>query len=210
MVTRGQLLSEVWEEHKDALTIMALKELANVSVNIHWNDRPDVSEGLVVESNFTLAPLSAMTDKRVRSALKGAANPVLQNGSWHIILKKPSSASGSAGAPQPRLRSLPRRSQRDPALPAPPPRYVPRRDAPSRSRSPHRGPWMSDGDAPDAHDAPVARRDVRDAPAPRVMRPVPKWMLRAPARCPPQRALQAGAVKPCAASPAPWRRSTMS
>ena len=140
MVTCGQLLSEVWEEHKDALTIMALKELANVSVNIHWNDRPDVSEHLVVESNFTLAPLSAMTDKRVRSALKGAANPVLQNGSWHIILKKPSSASGSAGAPQPRLRSLPRRSQRDPALPAPPPRYVPRRDAPSRSRSPHSGP----------------------------------------------------------------------
>ena len=207
MVTRGQLLSEVWEEHKDALTIMALKELANVSVNIHWNDRPDVAEGLVVESNFTLAPLSAMTDKRVRSALKGEANPVLKNGSWHIILKKPSSASGSAGASQPGLQSLATRSRRNPALPAPPPRYVPRRDAPSRSRSPHRSPWMSDGDA---HDAPVARRDVCDAPAPRVMRPVPKWMLRAPARCPPQRALQAGAVKPCAASPASWRRSTMS
>ena len=207
MVTRGQLLSEVWEEHKDALTIMALKELANVSVNIHWNDRPDVSEHLVVESNFTLAPLSAMTDKRVRSALKGAANPVLQNGSWHIILKKPSSASGSAGAPQPGLQSLATRSRRNPALPAPPPRYIPHRDAPSRSRSPRRGPWMY---VRDAHDAPAARRDVCDAPAPRIMRPVPKWMLRAPARYPPQPALQAGAVKPCAASPASWRRSTMS
>ena len=203
MVTRGQLLSEVWEEHKDALTIMALKELANVSVNIHWNDRPDVSEGLVVESNFTLPPLSAMTDKRVRSALKGEANPVLKNGSWHIILKKPSSASGSAGASQPGLQSLATRSRRNPALPASPPRFIPHRDVPSRSRSlriyVH-----------DAHDAPAARRDVCDAPAPRIMRPVPKWMLRAPARYPPQPALQAGAVKPCAASPASWRRSTMS
>ena len=203
MVTRGQLLSEVWEAHKDALTVMALKELANVSVNIHWNDRPDVAEGLVVESNFTLPPLSAMTDKRVRSAPKGEANPVLKNGSWHIILKKPSSASGSACASQPGLQSLATRSRRNPALPAPPPRYVPHRDAPSRSRSPRIY-------VRDAHDAPAARRDVRDAPAPRIMRPVAKWMLRAPARYPPQPALQAGAVKPCAESPASSRRPTMS
>ena len=56
-------------------------------------------------------------------------------------------------------------------------------------------------DVHDAHDAPAARRDVRDAPALRIMRPGAK--LRAPTRHPLRPALLAGAVKPCAESLAP-------
>ena len=198
MVTRGHLLSEVWASHKDALTVMVLSSLADINVNIHWNDRqtPYVAEGLVVESNFTLP------DNGVLSSPKREASPVLKNGSWHIRLKEASSASGSASASQPAgLQSLATRSRRNPALPALRPRFIPHQDAPSRSRSPRIY-------VHDAHDAPAARRDVRDAPAPRILRKDAKH--RAPARYPPQPALQAGAVQPCAESPAPWRRPKMS
>ena len=156
MVSRGQLLAEAWAEHKDALTIMVLKELANVSVHIHWNDRPDVTEGLIVESNFALPSLGA--------------NPVVKHGKWHIVLKEASSASGSAGASQPAgLQSSATRSRRKPASArsrsprihdrdaheAPAARRSRRKPALSRSRSPR----IHDRDA---HDAPAARRDVRD------------------------------------------------
>ena len=177
---------------------MVLSSLANVKVNIHWNDRPEVSEGRVLQSNFTLPRLGDMTDSGVlcthskRGPPKREANPVLENGAWHIILKDTSSASGSASTAQ--VARLATRSRGNPALPASPPRFVPHRDARSRSRSPRTH-------VHDAHDAPAARRDVRDAPARRILRPVAK--LRAPTRYPPQPALQAGAVKPCAESPAP-------
>ena len=120
MVSRGQMLSEVWASHREALTVMVLSSLADVNVNIHWNDRPDVAEGRVVQSNFTLPLLGALTDSGVlcthskRGPPKREANPVLENGAWHIILKDTSSASGSASTAQP--ARLATRSRRNPAL----------------------------------------------------------------------------------------------
>ena len=70
MVSSGQQLTEVWAEHKDALTIMALKELADadVSMNIHWDGSPEVVVGTVLESEFSLPTRSDMTNKRARSS----------------------------------------------------------------------------------------------------------------------------------------------
>ena len=194
MVSRGRELTEFWERHKTELTVMALQTLANIKVNIHWNDRPEVSEGQVLTSNFTLPRLSAMTDggklctHSKRAPPKREANPVLENGAWHIVLKDISSPPGSTSTAQ--VARLATRSRPNPALP--------HRDARSRSRSLRTR-------VHDAHDAPAGRRDVRDAPTLRIMRPVPK--LRAPTRHPlrPSKAawLLAGAVKPCAESPAP-------
>ena len=117
MVSSGQQLTEVWAEHKDALTIMALKELADadVSTNFHWDGSLDVVVGTVLEPVFSLPP----------------------------------------------------------------------RDAPSRSRS---LPIYDDN----AHRAPAARRDVRNAPAPQILQPVPKSCIN---RCRLQPALKAVAVK---------------
>ena len=127
MVSSGQQLTEVWAEHKDALTIMALKELADadVSTNFHWDGSLDVVVGTVLEPEFSLPP----------------------------------------------------------------------RDAPSRSRS---LPICDDN----AHRAPAARRDVRNAPAPQILQPVPKSCFN---RCRLQPALKAVAVKPTS-----LRRPTMS
>ena len=120
-------MTEVWVEHKDALTIMALKELADadVSTNFHWDGSLDVVVGTVLEPEFSLPP----------------------------------------------------------------------RDAPSRSRS-----LRIYGD--NAHRAPPARRDVRNAPAPQILQAVPKRCI---TRYRLQPALQAGAVKRTS-----LRRPTMS
>ena len=163
-------------------------------LHIHRNDRLEVSEGRVLQSNFTLPRPGDMTDSGVlcthskRAPPKREANPVSENGAWHIVFKDISSPPGSTSTAQ--VARLATRSRANPALP--------HRDARSRSRSLRTR-------VHDAHDAPAARRDVRDAPALRIMRPVPK--LRAPTRHPlrPSKAawLLAGAVKPCAESPAP-------
>ena len=127
MVSSGQQLTEVWAEHKDALTIMALKELADadVSTNFHWDGSLGVVVGSVRKPEFSLPP----------------------------------------------------------------------RDAPSRSRS---LPIYDDN----AHRAPVARRDVRNVPAPQIPQAVPKRCIN---RCSLQPALKAGAVQPTS-----LRRPTMS
>ena len=209
MVSSGQQLTEVWAEHKDALTIMCLEELAgaDVSMNVRWEGSPDVVVGTVLESEFSLPTRRDMTKKRARSSPE--ADAVLEHGSWKIILQDTGSTCGSPGASQPGLQGLtpPRASTRKPhrfhqyrrssdvrprpigMAPSPP------RDAPSRSRS-----LRIYGD--DAHRAPAARRDVRNAPAPQILRPVPKRCI---TRYRPQPALQAGAVKPTS-----LRRPTMS
>ena len=161
MVSRGRELIEFWRLHKTELTVMALTSLTNVKVNIHWNDRPEVSEGRVLTSNFTMPRLSAMTDggklctHSKRAPPKREANPVLENGAWHIVLKDISSPPGSTSTAQ--VARLATRSRPNPALP--------HRDARSRSRSLRTR-------VHDAHDAPAARRDVCDAPALRIIRPV--------------------------------------
>ena len=214
MVSSGQQLTEVWAEHKDALTIMALKEFADadVSMNIHWEGSPDVVVGTVLESEFSLPTRRDMTKKRARSSPE--ADAALKNGAWKIILQEASATSCSAGASQAGLQRLtpPRTPTRKPRrfhqyrrssdgrprpigmAPSPP------RDAPSRSRS-----LRIYGD--NAHRAPAARRDVRNAPAPQILQAVPKRCI---TRYRLQPALQAGAVKPCEDTPASWRRLTMS
>ena len=74
MVSSGQQLTEVWAEHKDALTIMALKEFADadVSINIHWEGSSDVVVGTVLESEFSLPTRRDMTKKRARSLEHGS------------------------------------------------------------------------------------------------------------------------------------------
>ena len=66
MVSSGQQLVEVWAEHKDALTIMALKELADadVSTNFHWDGSLDVVVGTVLEPEFSLPPRDAPSRSR--------------------------------------------------------------------------------------------------------------------------------------------------
>ena len=209
MVSSGQQLTEVWAEHKDALTIMCLEELAgaDVSMNIHWEGSPDVVVGTVMESEFSLPTRRDMTKKRARSSPE--ADAVLKHGAWKIILQETSSTSGSPGASQAGLQGLtpPRTPTRKPhrfhqyrhssnvrprpigMAPSPP------RDAPSRSRS---HPIYDDN----AHRAPAARRDVRNAPAPQILQPVPKSCIN---RCRLQPALKAVAVKPTS-----LRRPTMS
>ena len=162
--------------------------------------------GTVLESEFSLPTRRDMTKKRARSP---EADAVLKNGAWKIILQEASSTSGSAGASQAGLQRLtpPRTPTRKPhrfhqyrhsfnvrprpigMAPSPP------RDAPSRSRSP---PICDDN----AHRAPAARRDVRNAPAPQILQPVPKSCIN---RCRPQPVLKAVAVKPTS-----LRRPTMS
>ena len=208
-MSSGQQLTEVWAEHKDALTIMCLEELAgaDVSMNIHWEGSPDVVVGTVMESEFSLPTRRDMTKKRARSSPE--ADAVLKNGVWKIILQEANSTSGSTGASQAGLQRLtpPRTPTRKPRrfhqyrhssdvrprpigmAPSPP------RDAPSRSRS---HPIYDDN----AHRAPAARRDVRNAPAPQILQPVPKSCIN---RCRLQPALKAVAVKPTS-----LRRPTMS
>ena len=65
---------------------MVLGSLANMRVTIHWNHRPEVTQGLIVESSFTLPSI--------------VANGVLKNGKCHIILKAANSESGSVLASQ--------------------------------------------------------------------------------------------------------------
>ena len=209
MVSSGQQLTEVWAEHKDALTIMCLEELAgaDVSMNIHWEGSPDVVVGTVMESEFSLPTRRDMTKKRARDSPEPDA--VLKHGAWKIYLQEASSTSGSPGASQAGLQGLtpPRTPTRKPhrfhqyrhssnvrprpigMAPSPP------RDAPSRSRS-HS---IYDDNA---HRAPAARRDVRNAPAPPILQPVPKSCIN---RCRPQPVLKAVAVKPTS-----LRRPTMS
>ena len=160
--------------------------------------------GTVLESEFSLPTRSDMTNKRARSSPE--ANAVLKKGAWKIILKEASSTSGSAGASQAGIQMLtpPRTPSRKlhrfhqhrrssdvrprpiGMAPSPP------RDAPSRSRS-----RRIYGD--NAHRAPAARRDVRNAPAPQILQAVPKRCI---TRYRLQPALQAGAVKPCEDTPA--------
>ena len=66
MVSSGQQLTEVWAEHKDALTIMALKELADadVSTNFHWDGSLDVVVGTVLKPEFSLPPRDAPSRSR--------------------------------------------------------------------------------------------------------------------------------------------------
>ena len=66
MVSSGQQMTEVWAEHKDALTIMALKELADadVSTNFHWDGSLDVVVGTVLEPEFSLPPRDAPSRSR--------------------------------------------------------------------------------------------------------------------------------------------------
>ena len=213
MVSSGQQLTEVWAEHKDALTIMALKELADadVSTNFHWDGSLDVVVGTVLESEFSLPTRRDMTKKRARSSPE--ADAVLKHGAWKIILQETSSTSASPGASKPGLQGLtpPRTSTRKPhrfhqyrhssnvrsrpigMAPSPP------RHAPSRSRSP---PICDNNARRDVRNAPAARRDVRDASAPQILQPVPKSCIN---RCRPQPALKAVAVKPTS-----LRRPTMS
>ena len=204
MVSSGQqLFQEMWAKNKDALTVMCLEELADadVSMNVRWEGSPDVVVGTVLESEFSLPTRRDMTKKRARSSPE--ADAVLKHGAWKIILQETSSTSGSPGASQAGLQGLtpPRTPTRKPhrfhqyrhssdvrprpigMAPSPP------RHAPSRSRSP---PIYGDN----------ARRDVRDAPAPQILQPVPKSCIN---RCRPQPALKAVAVKPTS-----LRRPTMS
>ena len=210
MVSSGQqLFQEMWAKNKDALTVMCLEELAgaDVSMNVRWEGSPDVVVGTVLESEFSLPTRRDMTKKRARSSPE--ADAVLKNGVWKIILQEASSTSGSTGASQAGLQRLtpPRTPTRKPRrfhqyrhssdvrprpigmAPSPP------RDAPSRSRS---HPIYDDN----AHRAPAARRDVRNAPAPQILQPVPKSCIN---RCRLQPALKAVAVKPTS-----LRRPTMS
>ena len=211
MVSSGQqLFQEMWAKNKDALTVMCLEELAgaDVSMNVRWEGSPDVVVGTVLESEFSLPTRRDMTKKRARSSPE--ADAVLKHGAWKIILQETSSTSGSPGASQAGLQGLTpsrkhhqlhqhrRSSDGRPRpigmAPSPP------RDAPSRSRS-----LRIYGD--NAHRAPAARRDVRNAPAPQILQAVPKRCI---TRYRLQPALQAGAVKPCEDTPASWRRLTMS
>ena len=152
--------------------------------------------GTVLESEFSLPTRSDMTKKRARSSPE--ADAVLKKGAWKIILKEASSTSGSAGASQAGLQRLtpPRTPSRKPhrfhqyrrssdvrprpigMAPSPP------RDAPSRFRS---HPIYDDN----AHRAPAARRDVRNAPAPQILQAVPKRCI---TWCRLQPALQTGAT----------------
>ena len=188
---------------------MCLEELAgaDVSMNVCWEGSPDVVVATVLESEFSLPTRRDMTKKRARSSPE--ADAVLKHGAWKIILQEASSTSGSPGASQAGLQRLtpPRTPSRKPhrfhqyrrssdvrprpigMAPSPP------RDAPSRSRS-----LRIYGD--NAHRAPAARRDVRNAPAPQILQPVPKSCIN---RCRLQPALKAGAVKPTS-----LRRPTMS
>ena len=188
---------------------MCLEELADadVSMNVRWEGSPDVVVGTVLESEFSLPTRRDMTKKRARSSPE--ADAVLKNGVWKIILQEANSTSGSTGASQAGLQRLtpPRTPTRKPRrfhqyrhssdvrprpigmAPSPP------RDAPSRSRS---HPIYDDN----AHRAPAARRDVRNAPAPQILQPVPKSCIN---RCRLQPALKAVAVKPTS-----LRRPTMS
>ena len=213
MVSSGQHLIELWAEHKDALTIMCLEELAgaDVSMNVRWEGSPDVVVGTVLESEFSLPTRRDMTKKRARSSPE--ADAVLKHGAWKIILQETSSTSGSPGASQPGLQGLtpPRTPTRKPhrfhqyrhssnvrprpigMAPSPP------RHAPSRSRSP---PICDDTARRDVRNDPAARRHVRDASAPQILQPVPKSCIN---RCRPQPALKAVAVKPTS-----LRRPTMS
>ena len=165
-------------------------------MNIHWDGSPDVVVGTVLESEFSLPTWRDMTKKRARSSPE--ADAVLKKGAWKIILKEASSTSGSAGASQAGLQRLtpPRTPSRKPhrfhqyrhssnvrprpigMAPSPP------RDAPSRSRS-----LRIYGD--NAHRAPPARRDVRNAPAPQILQAVPKRCI---TWCRLQPALQTGAT----------------
>ena len=83
MVSSGQQLNEVWAEHKDALTVMCLDELAgaDVSMNVRWEGSPDVVVGTVLESEFSLPTRRDMTKKRARSP---EADAVLKQGTWKI------------------------------------------------------------------------------------------------------------------------------
>ena len=54
MVSRGQQLKAAWDQNKDVLMGMVLGSLANMTVYIHWNHRPEVTQALIVESSFTL------------------------------------------------------------------------------------------------------------------------------------------------------------
>ena len=204
-----QLLQKMWADNKDALTVMCLEELAgaDVSMNVRWEGSPDVVVGTVLESEFSLPTRRDMTKKRARSSPE--ADAVLKHGAWKIILQEASSTSGSPGASQAGLQGLtpPRTPTRKPhrfhqyhhssnvrprpigMAPSPP------RDAPARSRS-----LRIYGD--NAHRAPAARRDVRNAPAPQILQSVPKSCIN---RCRPQPALKAVAVKPTS-----LRRPTMS
>ena len=204
-----QLLQKMWADNKDALTVMCLEELAgaDVSMNVRWEGSPDVVVGTVLESEFSLPTRRDMTKKKARSSPE--ADAVLTHGAWKIILQETSSTSASPGASKPGLHGLtpPRTSTRKPRrfhqyrrssdvrprpigmAPSPP------RDAPSRSRS---LPICDDN----AHRAPAARRDVRNAPAPQILQPVPKSCIN---RCRLQPALKAVAVKPTS-----LRRPTMS
>ena len=65
---------------------MVLGSLASMPVNIYWKRRPDVTQGLIVESSFTLPSI--------------VANGVLKNGKCHITLKAANSESGSVLASQ--------------------------------------------------------------------------------------------------------------
>ena len=68
MVSDGQKLTAVWAEHNDALMVMVLGSLADMSVNIHWNHRPEVTQGLIVESSFALPPIAANVSLRMANA----------------------------------------------------------------------------------------------------------------------------------------------
>ena len=209
MSSGQQLIQEMWADNKDALTVMCLDELAgaDVSMNVRWEGSPDVVVGTVLESEFSLPNRRDMTKQKARSSPE--ADAVLTHGAWKIILQETSSTSGSPGASQAGLQGLtpPRTPTRKPhrfhqyrhssnvrsrpigMVPSPP------RDAPSRSRS---LPICDDN----AHRAPAARRDVRNAPAPQILQPVPKSCIN---RCRLQPALKAVAVKPTS-----LRRPTMS
>ena len=86
MVSDGQKIKAVWDENKGVLMGMVLGSLANMTVNIHWNHRPEVTQGLIVESSFTLPSI--------------VANGVLKSGKCHITLKAANSESGSVLASQ--------------------------------------------------------------------------------------------------------------
>ena len=86
MVSDGQKIKALWDDNKDVLMGMVLGSLASMPVNIYWKRRPDVTQGLIVESSFTLPSI--------------VANGVLKNGKCHITLKAANSESGSVLASQ--------------------------------------------------------------------------------------------------------------
>ena len=86
MVSDGQKIKALWNDNKDVLMGMVLGSLASMPVNIYWKRRPDVTQGLIVESSFTLPSI--------------VANGVLKNGKCHITLKAANSESGSVLASQ--------------------------------------------------------------------------------------------------------------